>query len=77
MSGVLTPSIGYADSTGASIILPVYWNQAPNYDMTITPAWFDKLGTQLNTENRYLFGSSRGQVDLSYIDDRDVAGRSI
>ena len=71
MSGVLTPSIGYADSTGASIILPVYWNQAPNYDMTITPAWFDRLGAQLNTENRYLFESSRGQVDLSYIDDRD------
>ena len=71
MSGMLAPSIGLADSTGGSVILPVYWNQAPNYDMTITPAWYNKLGFQLTTENRYLFSSHRGQVDLSYLDDRD------
>ena len=71
LSGLLTPSIGFADTTGTSLILPVYWNQAPNYDMTITPAWYDKLGFQLNTENRYLFGSQSGQVDLSYLDDND------
>ncbi|HUV21886.1 MAG TPA: LPS-assembly protein LptD [Gammaproteobacteria bacterium] len=71
LSGLLTPSIGYADSDGASLILPIYWNQAPNYDMTITPAWYGKLGFQLNTENRYLLDSHRGQIDLSYIDDRE------
>ncbi|MDC1287292.1 LPS assembly protein LptD [Gammaproteobacteria bacterium] len=71
LSGLLTPSIGFADTTGTSVILPVYWNQAPNYDMTITPAWYNKLGFQLNTENRYLFGSQNGQIDLSYLDDRD------
>ncbi len=71
MSGILAPSIGYADQTGGSFILPVYWNQAPNYDMTITPAWYDKLGVQLSTENRYLFDGHNGQLDLSYIDDRD------
>ena len=71
MSGILAPDIGYSSRNGASLILPVYWNQAPNYDMTITPAWYDKLGFQLTTENRYLFGSNSGQLDLSYIDDRD------
>jgi LPS-assembly protein len=71
LSGLLTPSIGYTDRTGANLVLPVYWNQAANYDMTITPAWYDQLGFQLNTENRYLFGSQSGQVDLSYLDDRD------
>lgn len=70
MSGLLTPSVGYDDYTGAALVLPVYWNQAPNYDMTITPAWYDRLGMQLNTENRYLFGVHRGQLDLSYLDDR-------
>jgi len=71
MSGILAPKVGYAERDGASVILPVYWNMAPNYDMTITPAWYQNLGLQLNTENRYLFEKHRGQVDLSYIDDRD------
>jgi LPS-assembly protein len=71
LSGILTPGIGFDDTNGTSVVLPIYWNQAPNYDMTITPAWYSKLGLQLNTENRYLFGSQRGQVDLSYLDDRD------
>ena len=72
MSGLLTPSIGYDDYAGATVVLPVYWNQARNYDMTITPAWYDRLGMQLNTENRYLFDANRGQLDLSYLDDRDA-----
>jgi LPS-assembly protein len=71
MSGMLTPSLGYDDTNGATVIVPVYWNQAPNYDMTITPAWYSQLGLQLNTENRYLFDTNRGQIDLSYIDDRN------
>jgi LPS-assembly protein len=71
MSGILTPRIGYGEPEGASVIVPVYWNMAPNYDMTITPAWFDNFGLQLNTENRYLFEGHKGQIDLSYIDDRD------
>ena len=71
MSGILTPEVGYSDTTGGSVILPVYWNQAPNYDMTITPAWFDRLGLQLTTENRYLFTRHQGELDLSYLDDRD------
>ena len=70
LSGILTPGIGYDDTNGTNVILPIYWNQAPNYDMTITPSWYSKLGLQLNTEYRYLFGSQRGQVDLSYLDDR-------
>jgi len=72
MSGILAPKVGYAERDGASVIVPVYWNMAPNYDMTITPAWYQNLGLQLNTENRYLFENHRGQVDLSYIDDREA-----
>jgi LPS-assembly protein len=71
MSGILTPRYGYAERDGASLVVPVYWNMAPNYDMTITPIWYQNLGLQLNTENRYLFEGHRGQVDLSYIDDKD------
>lgn len=69
LSGLLTPRFGYSDSQGVQLALPVYLNLAPNYDMTLTPDYYGERGLQLNTENRYLFASSRGQVDLSYLDD--------
>ncbi len=72
MTGVLTPSIGYSEDNGSNLTVPVYLNLAPNYDMTVTPAWFSRRGLQLNTENRYLFRSQSGQVDLSYLDDDDI-----
>jgi len=72
MSGMLAPSVGYSETSGSNIVLPVYWNIAPNYDMTITPSWFSDRGTQLNTENRYLFESNQGQLELSYLDDDET-----
>lgn len=72
LSGLLTPGFGYSETSGSNIVLPVYWNIAPNYDMTITPSWFSDRGTQLNTENRYLFESNRGQLELSYLDDEKL-----
>ncbi len=69
MTGVLTPRFGYSDSQGTQFALPVYLNLAPNYDMTVTPEHYSERGLQLNTENRYLFASSQGQIDLSYLDD--------
>jgi len=70
-SGLLTPSFGFGSQNGGSLLQPIYWNMAPNYDMTITPAWYGKRGLQLNTENRYLFEKNSGQIDLSYMDDQD------
>ena len=70
-SGLLTLTTGYSETSGRSIVAPVYWNLAPNYDMTITPAWYSERGLQLNTENRYLFESHRGQLDLSYLNDSE------
>ena len=72
MSGLLTPSLGYSEDNGNNVVLPVYWNIAPNFDMTITPSWYSDRGTQLNTENRYLFKSNQGQLDLSYLDDETL-----
>lgn len=69
MSGVLTPRIGYSEIFGSTFVLPIYWNIAPNYDMTITPSHYSRRGWQMTTENRYLFRNHGGQLDLSYIDD--------
>ena len=72
-SGLLLVKSGYSETSGRTVIAPVYWNMAPNYDMTITPARYSERGLQLNTENRYLFESHYGQLDLSYLDD-DLKG---
>ncbi len=69
MSGLLAPRIGYDQTLGGQLALPVYWNIAANHDATITPIWYGKRGLQLNTENRYLFKRDSGQLDLSYLDD--------
>ena len=72
LSGILAPRIGYSEEQGTNVEIPIYWNIAANYDATITPSWYSKRGTQLNTENRYLFDNNRGQLDLSYLDDEVV-----
>ncbi len=69
LSGVLTPTLAYQEEDGITLSLPVYWNLAPHYDMTITPIWYDRRGLQLNTENRYLFQHHRGALHLSWLDD--------
>ena len=71
VSGLLSVKTGYSEFGGRSIVVPVYWNMAPNYDMTITPVTYSDRGLQLNTENRYLFNSHSGQVDLSYLNDSE------
>ena len=69
LSGVLAPTLAYQEEDGATLSLPIYWNQATNYDMTITPVWYDRRGLQLNTENRYLLQQQQGELHLSWLDD--------
>jgi LPS-assembly protein len=69
MSGILSPTIGNSSDNGTFVSLPVYWNIADNYDMTITPVNFSDRGFQLNTENRYLFKDHAGVVQYSTLDD--------
>jgi LPS-assembly protein len=66
-SGVLYPSISSNSSTGASIEQPVYWNIAPNYDLTFSPKLMTERGIQLKNEFRYLTEQHTGQVDIEYL----------
>ena len=72
MSGLLTPTIGYSDSSGLTVIAPIYLNLAPNYDATFTPAAYEDRGLQSNIEGRYLFSKNSGIVEYSSLDDRSV-----
>lgn len=75
MSGILSPTFSSSDRDGSTLSLPIYWNQAQNYDMTITPVYYSKRSLQINTENRYLLHNNQGQLNLSWLDD-DITGET-
>ncbi len=76
-SGILYPSISSNSSTGVSIEQPVYWNIAPNYDLTFTPRLMTDRGLQLKTEFRYLTQQHSGQANVEYLpNDQDLNDNS-
>jgi LPS-assembly protein len=76
-TGLLFPGFGTSDSRGFEVIQPIYWNIAPNYDMTIEPRYMSKRGVQLGAESRML--TKRNDIDLwvDYLpdDDRELIHR--
>lgn len=72
MSGLLTPTVGSTESSGFTVIAPIYLNLAPNYDATYTPAAYEDRGLQTNIESRYLFRENSGSIEYSTLEDRSV-----
>jgi LPS-assembly protein len=75
-SGMLTPEIGSTSRSGNEIVVPLYWNIAPNYDATFTPRVLTDRGVQLQTEFRYLTKIHKGVVDAEYLNDDSLTGES-
>jgi LPS-assembly protein len=72
-SGFLTPEFSQRDRVGLDVLVPYYFNLAPNYDLTLTPRSMALRGLQLNTEFRYLSETGGGQLELDYLHrDRDA-----
>lgn len=74
MTGFLFPDIGSSSRNGTEIMLPWYWNIAPNLDMTLIPHYRGKRGTQLGVETRFLTGSTEGTLLTEYLPDDDKYG---
>ncbi|WP_133470224.1 LPS-assembly protein LptD [Paraglaciecola marina] len=66
-SGLLYPDITNSSSAGISVEQPIYWNIAPNYDLTLSPRLMTNRGLQLKTEFRYLTEQHKGQLNLEYL----------
>lgn len=66
-SGFLIPNAKFGSNNGFELMLPYYWNIAPNYDATITPHYMSKRGTQLQNEFRYLTVAGAGIMELDYL----------
>ncbi|MEW8354997.1 MAG: LPS assembly protein LptD [Candidatus Thiodiazotropha sp.] len=61
-SGLLIPSMGSSNRLGSELILPYYFNLAPNYDATLTPRLMSKRGVMLGAEFRFLGERQRGEI---------------
>jgi LPS-assembly protein len=55
-SGLLPPSIGADNIGGFEYSQPIYWNLAPNRDITFYPTYWSTRGLNLGTEFRYTEG---------------------
>jgi LPS-assembly protein len=75
-TGVLTPEIGSTSRSGNEIVVPLYWNIAPNYDATLTPRVLTDRGVQMQGQFRYLTTAHNGIVDAEYLDDDKLGGES-
>ena len=71
-TGILTPEIGSTGRSGNEIVLPFYWNIAPNYDATFTPRILTQRGIQLQSEFRYLTRINSGFVQGEILPNDDL-----
>lgn len=53
-SGFLHPHFSASTKNGLDFTLPYYWSIAPNYDLTLSPRYMSKRGTQFGADARYL-----------------------
>jgi len=74
-SGLLPPTIGGQGKVGAELLLPYYWNIAPNADATLTPRLMTRRGLQLLTEARYLDPFNNSVVRHEYLPQDTVLGQ--
>jgi LPS-assembly protein len=62
-SGFLPPSSGITGKSGVEFSIPYYLNLAPNYDLTLTPRYMEKRGTQIAEQFRYLQRTYTGEFN--------------
>ena len=75
-TGMLAPTFGTTERSGLDILVPYYFNLAPNYDATLSPRLLSKRGVQLGGEFRYLLDEVRGENRLEYLPNDNEANRS-
>lgn len=66
-TGFLYPSYATSNQSGFELSAPVYWNMAPNYDLTITPRWLTKRGLDMGGNFRGLTRHQKIDIKLSFL----------
>ena len=73
-TGFLPPTIGTTGRNGLELMIPYYWNIAPNMDATFTPRLLSKRGLQLQNEFRYLWPRFAGDLNFDILPNDRQAG---
>ena len=66
-SGLLIPTVGSSNATGMEIILPYYWNIAPNMDATFYPRLMSSRGLMLGAEFRHLASFQKAELNAEVL----------
>jgi LPS-assembly protein len=76
-TGFLYPSYASSNQSGRELSVPIYWNMAPNYDLTLTPRWLSKRGFEIGGNFRGLTQHQKVDIKLNFLpyDDRYAAFR--
>ena len=72
-SGFLAPVFGSTTKGGTDLMVPYYWNIAPNFDATIAPRVMTKRGVLFNNEFRYLEPGYGGELHADLLPNDKVA----
>ena len=67
-SGLLTPTFVSKSSLGLGVTTPYFFNLAPNYDLTLSPAFYTLQGPFLDAEWRHRTEAGAYSVRLSGLD---------
>lgn len=71
-SGILPPTFSISSTNGYDLAVPIYFNLAPNYDLTLTPRLMSKRGAMLSTDYRYLTASYSGTLSALILPDDQI-----
>lgn len=71
-TGFLIPSFGNTSKSGVEIVVPYYFNLAPNYDATLTARLLSDRGIQWRPDFRYLFPGTQGEAHFEVLPDREA-----
>jgi LPS-assembly protein len=74
-TGFLMPNFGQSSRNGFDYRQPIYFNLAPNYDMTLEPRIMTKRGVMLGTEFRYLTRTGKGTLNFDFLPSDDLTKR--
>jgi len=65
-SGVLAPTFSMNSRSGVELMVPYYWNIAPNRDFTFYPRLMQRRGVQLGGQLRFLEPRTAGDLRFEY-----------
>lgn len=73
-SGFLPPTFGTTSTGGIEVMVPYYFNLAPNRDLTLYPKLITKRGLQLGVDARYLERNYAGETKFEYLPNDSQTG---